>query len=119
MLAKHVVSDLLQGLDVVYHRLIRGRRVASIRPEALIEGTKGKDCLAVQHNSLDVVHSLFGNGPESGVALDLVVAKLDRNIVQIGVVWTPALYRFSLERELTTGRSCMGSHFVRSPFLED
>src|SRR5207249_6972502 len=51
MLAGHVEPELLQHLDVGTQRLIRRRRVKTVRPEALVERAKHETWFVVQLNA--------------------------------------------------------------------
>jgi hypothetical protein len=91
MFPQHIVSDILQDLDIVHHRLIRGRSIQSIWPIPLIERTEWKDRLAIQHHSLHAIDGVSSDGPETSVAADLLAAAFDHHIVQVGFTWAPKL----------------------------
>jgi hypothetical protein len=81
MLPKHVEAQLLQRLNIVYHRLAIRRGIDAIRPKSLIKCPKPEDKFPVQERSNHAVDGSLGNCPESRIALDLIFSEGDGNIV--------------------------------------
>ena len=57
MLADHIESQLLGGLNVIKQRLVRRRRVEPVRPPPLIKRAQGKVILVIElqpHNAMGV-----------------------------------------------------------------
>lgn len=84
MLADHVEAQLLQHLKIVHHCLLGRRGVNTIRPEALIQSTEHEDELSIEKGSNNTVDLSLGDGAESSIALDNIVAQLDCDVVQSG-----------------------------------
>lgn len=112
MLADHVKAQTLQQLQIINHGFLRGRRVDTIRPESLVQRTEHEDEFAVQQWPDDAIHSALGDGPEPGVALYLVLAHLDSDVVQVRRVGRPQLWRGHLELEWPVGGSAVGCHYI-------
>ena len=75
---------------------VKGKRT---HPEPLIERPKGKDKLSVQKRTLNAIDLTPRNSPESSIALNCIITKLDRNIVQGRIIRGPQLWRVNLERK--------------------
>lgn len=82
MLPNHVEIQLLQHLQIVYHRLSARWGVDPIRPETLVQCPKHEDWLTVQDWRYHAANFCFGDGAETGIALYFVVTELDCEIVQ-------------------------------------
>lgn len=86
MLPDSVESEIFQHLQIIYHRILGWGDINAVGPEALVQGSKHEDEFTVQQRSNDTVDSAFGDSTESSIALDLVLAECDRDIIQLGGV---------------------------------
>lgn len=112
MLADHVESKFLQHLQIVRHGFRIRRRVQTIGPESLIEGSELEDKLSIEKMASHSVHFALGNGAEARVALDFVITQLNGNIVQVGRFRPPQFRRFNRK-----GEFLIGCARVRGKFL--
>lgn len=81
-----VEAKILQHLQIIHHRLLGRRHINSIGPESLVQSTKHEDEFPVQQWTDNTVDCTLGNSPESSIALDLVFAQYDCDVVQLGRV---------------------------------
>lgn len=103
VLAEHVETIVLEHLDVVLHSLSIGRGVKPIRPVSLIKRAEPEDELAVEKLSGDTIDISLGDGAESSIAEDLIIAaQSDSQVVESGGLWPPGLYVVDGELELLT-----------------
>lgn len=91
MFPDHVEPQVLEQLQVVHHRLPSRGRINAIRPEALVQGAKHENKLAIQQRAHDAVDGALGDGAEPDITLGLIAAQLDSHVVQIGGIGRPQL----------------------------
>lgn len=75
MLSDGVETKTLEHLQIIYHSFSVGRRVESVRPEALIERAKDESELSVQQWSLNSLDLAARDCAEAGVAGYLVITQ--------------------------------------------
>ena len=97
VLAYHIATQVLHGLDVEEQSLVAGGCVKTVGPETLIQGTKFEDLLAVEVDARNVVGVLLNlDAAHTAVALNLVgylavLLQSDDHIIEIGVLGRPGV----------------------------
>lgn len=81
-----VEAKILQHLQIIHHRFLGRRHINAIGPESLVQSTKHENEFPVQQWTDNTVDRTLGDSPESSIALDLVFAQCDSDVVQLGRV---------------------------------
>ena len=89
MLAQHVEAAALHGLNVVHHRLVRGRREKPVGVVSLIEQTVVEEGGVVQSEHLVAVQLHIRELAHGKIALHAILAAGDVQRVEIGIVRRP------------------------------
>lgn len=104
MLSDSVETEALEHLQIRYHGFSVGRRMESVRPEALIERAEDEGEFSVQQRSLHPLDLAARDGAESGVAGYFVITQCHCQIIQRWRRWRPQLWLLDLESELLVRR---------------
>lgn len=86
MLPDAIEAKVLQHLQIIHHRFLGRRHINAIWPESLVQSTKHENKFPVQQWTDNTVNRTLGDSPESSIALDLVFAQCDSDVVQLGGV---------------------------------
>lgn len=89
----------------------------SIRPVSLVKSTERENCFTIEHDPLNAVDSLTRDRPKASIACNLVLSKLDSNIVQVRCIGAPQLRIVDLEVDRAARDAVMSGHDIGAVLL--